>query len=325
MICVVMPCYKSRDQVLDVIARIGPEVEAIVAVDDACPQGTGELIQTQCKDPRVEVLFNASNLGVGGACVAGFRRALELGVRYIVKLDSDGQMDPAYIPRLVRPLRDGTADYAKGNRFYDLSYLRLMPRVRLFGNAGLSFLSKASSGYWDLMDPTNGYLAIHRSALALLPLEKIDQRFFFESDLLFRLNIIKAVARDVPMPAVYADEDSSLSVTDSLFRFFYLHMNRLGKRVFYNYFLRDFNIGSVNLVLGSALLGWGSLQGVTTYMANLAQGQVTPTGTIMIVSLQIILGFQMLLSFINYDTGQIPNKPLQLALSDPEPGDTPAV
>jgi hypothetical protein len=63
--------------------------------------------------------------------------------------------------------------------------LRAMPRVRLFGNSLLSLVSKFASGYWDIMDPTNGFTAVHRDALALLPLDKIDRGYFFESDMLF--------------------------------------------------------------------------------------------------------------------------------------------
>ena len=311
-----MPCYRSRAYVLEVLERVGENVSHILVVDDACPEQTGQYVAEHCQDPRIEVIFHPQNSGVGGATISGFLRALELGAQYIVKLDSDGQMDPRHIDKLVRPLQDGVADYSKGNRFYDLDYLKPMPLIRLIGNAGLSFMSKFSSGYWDLMDPTNGFIAIHRSVLELLPLDKIDRRYFFESDLLFRLNIVRAVVRDVPMASIYQDARSNLSVAESLFRFFGLHLVRGCKRIFYNYFLRDFNIGSINLLLGSVLMGWGLTEGMSTYLTNNALGQATPTGTIMIVMLEIIMGFQMLLSFINYDTSHIPSSALQQTLAE---------
>ena len=163
----VIPCYRVGGQVLDVIARIGPEVGRIFVVDDACPEHTGDLVERQCADARVRVVRHAENQGVGGAMLTGYRAALAAGADIVVKVDGDGQMDPALIPRFIAAAASqGQADYTKGNRFYDLESLRTMPRVRLFGNAMLSLVNKISSGYWDVMDPTNGYTAIHRTVLA---------------------------------------------------------------------------------------------------------------------------------------------------------------
>ena len=200
-VAVVIPCYRVRRYILDVIRGIGPDVSAIFVVDDACPEQTAALIRQECTDGRVKVLTHAENQGVGGAMITGYKAALADGADVVVKIDGDGQMDPALIPRLIQPIVGGDADYTKGNRFYDLAFLRAMPKARLFGNAMLSFVNKMASGYWDIMDPTNGYSAIHRTALATLPLEKLDRGYFFESDMLFRLYTIRAVVRDVPMPA----------------------------------------------------------------------------------------------------------------------------
>lgn len=198
-VAVVLPCYKSKKQVLDVIARIGQEAFLIVAVDDCCPMGTGTHIEQNCSDPRVVIVRNEVNRGVGGAVIRGYREALGRGADIVVKIDSDGQMDPAHLPRIVHPVAQGLADYTKGNRFFNIEDLKTMPAIRVFGNAGLSFLTKLSSGYWSVFDPTNGYTAIHRAALEMLPLDKIDNRFFFESDMLFRLYIAGAVVLDVPI------------------------------------------------------------------------------------------------------------------------------
>lgn len=72
---------------------------------------------------------------------------------------------------------------------------------RLFGNAVLSFMNKASSGYWRVFDPTNGYTAINAAALRRLPLGKLSTRYFFETDMLLWLNMIGTVVEDVPMEA----------------------------------------------------------------------------------------------------------------------------
>src|SRR5690606_32001950 len=150
-------------------------------------------------DPRVRVIRHASNLGVGGAVITGYQAAIADGMDILVKLDGDGQMDASLIPDFIEPIINGEADYTKGNRFFDLEELRSMPRIRLIGNAVLSFMTKFSSGYWNLFDPTNGFTALHADVARYLPLSKISKRYFFESDMLFRLNTLRAVVHDIPM------------------------------------------------------------------------------------------------------------------------------
>ena len=198
-IAVVVPCFRVRSQVLQVIGGIGLEVERIYAVDDFCPEQSGDLIEQQCTDPRVRVLRHAENQGVGGAMVTGYREALADGADIVVKIDGDGKMDPTMIDRLTNPIVAGVADYCKGNRFFDLERVLAVPRLRLFGNSIRSLINKISSGYWQIMDPTNGFTAIHRTALTALPLAKLDRGYFFQSDMLFRLYTIRAVVRDVPI------------------------------------------------------------------------------------------------------------------------------
>ena len=212
MIAAVIPCYRVKRHILGVLGAVPATVDRVYVVDDGCPDGSGDLVASQCGDSRVKVLRHATNQGVGAATLTGYRAALEDGATVIVRLDGDGQMDPALIPRLVRPIADGEADYAKGNRFFELEGLRAMPPLRLLGNSILSFASKLSSGYWNVFDPTNGFTAIHAAVLRQLPLDKLSPGWFFESDLLFRLGTIRAVVCDVPIPARYGDEESSLVV-----------------------------------------------------------------------------------------------------------------
>src|SRR5262249_27880450 len=171
MIAAVIPCFRVKRHILEVLAAVPPAVERIYVVDDACPEGTGDLVESAVLDPRVRVLRHVENQGVGAATLTGYRTALADGARVVVRLDADGQMDPALIPRLVAPILDGEADYAKGNRFFELEGLRAMPRLRLAGNSLLSFASKLSSGYWNVFDPTNGFTAIHAEVLRRVPLE----------------------------------------------------------------------------------------------------------------------------------------------------------
>ena len=313
-IAVAIPCFKVTQHVLKVIAAIGPEVEAIYAVDDACPDGSGRLIQAQCHDPRVRVLFNPENCGVGGAMVAAYVAAIADGMDIVVKIDGDGQMTPAILPLFVRPIVRGKADYTKGNRFYRPESLRGMPTVRLFGNAALSFLTKLSCGYWNVMDPTNGYTAIHTGVLRKLPLSKMEKRYFFETDILYHLNTIRAVVHDVPMDSVYADESSNLKVAKALPEFLFKHFLRLAKRYAYLYLLRDFNIGSLYSILGALLCLTGFVFGGIHWLHSISTGQPASSGTVMFAALPLIIGVQFLIAFLHYDVSNVPRDPLSADL-----------
>jgi dolichol-phosphate mannosyltransferase len=309
-IAVVIPCYRVARHILSVIDSIGPEVSLIVVVDDACPEKSGELVANECRDSRVVVEFLPKNLGVGGAVLAGYRRAIAGGAGVIVKLDGDGQMNAELIRQFVAPILSGEADYTKGNRFFDLESLRSMPLARLVGNAGLSFITKLSSGYWKVMDPTNGYTAIDARIAAVLPYEKIASRYFFESDMLFRLGTLQAAIVDIPMEAVYGDEKSSLRIRKVLFEFPLQHAIRFCKRIFYSYFLRDFNAASIELLIGVALTVSGVIFGGTNW-AHYSKLQVTaPTGTVLLATVQVIVGVQLLLSWITFDLNSSPTKPI---------------
>ncbi|MDE2407756.1 MAG: glycosyltransferase family 2 protein [Xanthomonadaceae bacterium] len=309
-VTVVIPCYKVSRHVLDLLDRIGPEVEAIVVVDDACPEGTGALVQAQCLDARVQVLFHAANQGVGGAVMTGYRHAIAAGADVIVKLDGDGQMDPALLGRFIAPILEGDADYTKGNRFHDLRNISRMPKLRLFGNAGLSFLNKLSTGYWDIFDPTNGYTAISAQVAVMLPLDRISQRYFFESDLLFRLGTFRAVVRDVPMDAQYGDEVSNLSIGKVLPEFLFKHVRNTGKRIFYNYYLRDLTAASLELLLGAMLLLFGVGYGSWHWWQSLATGKTAATGVIMLPAMTVLMGMQLLLAFLSQDIAGVPRRVL---------------
>ena len=323
-VAVVIPCYGVRSQILPLIRKIGPEVNWIIAVDDACPQNTGRFVRENCSDGRVTVLENDKNLGVGGAVLRGYTYALQLGADVIVKLDGDGQMDPHWIRYLIRPIIDGRADYSKGNRFFNVEGLHSMPKIRLLGNAALSFFSKISSGYWTIFDPTNGFTAISACTLALLPLNKISQRYFFESDLLFHLGMVRACVVDVPMTAMYGDEKSHLVVSKVIFHFLYEHLGNTCLRIFHNYFLRDFSLASIELVIGVSFMLFGMIFGGYHWIESMRTGATASTGTVMLAALPIILGLQLLISFLAFDIGSTPNMAIHQLLKDvqrPESGD----
>ena len=315
-IAVAIPCYKVRAHVLEVIAAVPSNVQRIYAVDDACPDGSGNYIERDCTDPRVRVLRHASNQGVGGAVITAYKAALADGMDIVVKIDGDGQMDPRLLPHFVRPIITGRADYTKGNRFFRPESVRDMPRVRLFGNAMLSFLTKLSCGYWQVMDPTNGYTAIHTSVMRELPLDKLEPRYFFETDMLFRLNTLRAVVRDIPMDAVYADEESNLRISKVLPEFFAKHLSRLVRRYVYSYLVRDFNIGTIYSLAGSALLLAGSIFGILHWVSSSAANHPATSGTVMLAAMPILVGIQLLIAFLQYDVSSVPVEPLSPELQE---------
>ena len=300
-IAVVIPCYKVSRHILKVISNIPQEVSTIILVDDQCPEKTGEFVAKNINDPRVTILINSINLGVGGATKAGYLEAIQRHADIIVKLDGDGQMNPEDIPKLTRVITDEKYNYAKGNRFFTIKNVKQMPIVRKFGNLVLSFMSKLSTGYYEIFDPNNGFTAIDSEYLTQLPLDDIDNRYFFESDMLYQLNLLGAKVSDIPLPAIYKDEHSSLNIWQSVIIFPKKHLINFIKRIIYTYYLRDFNIASVQLLVGTIFFWWGSALGLTTWLHNMKNGVSSATGTIMLVGILIITGVQLLLSFLNFD------------------------
>ncbi|MEM7728401.1 MAG: glycosyltransferase family 2 protein [Pseudomonadota bacterium] len=311
-IAVIVPCYKVLKHVDALFSSFGSDVHRIYAVDDQCPEETGAYIERHVDDPRVTVIYNPVNLGVGGAVLAGMEQARKDGCTIAVKIDGDGQMDPALITKFTKPIEAGLADFTKGNRFYDPKHLRLMPKGRLLGNAILSFVAKFSTGYWDIFDPTNGYLALDLRLLPFLDADKIEKRYFFETDLLFRAGLIRARVIDIPMVALYGDETSNLHFSKEAGRFMRGHLRNFFKRIGYDYFLRDFSIASLELLIGLACLAFGLIYGVWH------MGGDTPAsaGVVMLAALPTLTGVLLLLSFINYDVQKTPKTPLGLRLAD---------
>lgn len=304
---VVIPTFKAENHLKTVIEGLPDMIDHIIVVEDKCPRNSGKIAaEMQKTDKRIVVLYHEVNQGVGGAVITGYKKALELDCDIIVKMDSDDQMDPAYLPDLMRPVADGLAGYAKGNRFVDFKALRAMPGFRLFGNSVLSFLVKACSGYWNMMDPTNGYTAISKDDLQKINLEKIAKRFFFETDMLIRLNIYNTIVKDVPIPARYGDEKSTLSIRSTMLRFPYLLLKGLAKRFILKYLIYDFNMASVYILTGMPMLLWGIFYGLFKWVENTINHTATPTGTIMLAVLPLILGTQFVIAAINIDITSTP-------------------
>ena len=306
-LAVVIPAYRVAARVGDVIARVPPDVRHIIVVDDASPDDLQEVL-AQVSDPRLVVLRHPANRGVGGAMKTGFMKALDLGADIIVKVDGDGQMDPALIPQFVEPIVSGDADFTKGNRFDDLSVARQMPFIRRLGNLALSFWVKLASGYWHVFDPCNGYVAVRSRVVRRLNFDRLGERYFFEISLLCEAYFAKAVLQDIPMQPVYAGETSSLSPVGSITDFAPRLIQRSLYRMFMSYFMRDFNVVSVFLVAGIPSLIFGVAWSAYSWLQSSRLETPASTGTVMIGVLAIVLGFQLLLQTIVLDVGNEPKR-----------------
>ena len=311
LIGVVIPAFRASESIMKVLDGIGPEVSQIVVVDDACPERTADVVEANCSDDRVSVTRNPQNLGVGGATKVGYEVLLKNSeILYFVKLDADGQMDPRLIRELVAPLERIQSDYTKGNRFSRIEDLEQMPKLRLVGNSLLSLLAKFSSGYWDCTDPNNGFTAIRRGALEKFNLSRVANGWFFETDILFRLSILRAVVIDVPMAASYGSERSNLKEWKVAPLFLRGHLRNYVKRILYKYYLLEWNIASFELPLGLVLFWGGLARSLVLYSESIGASTPTPIGTIMVPALLLIFGFQLLLSALNHDVASPPRRPL---------------
>lgn len=314
-IAIVIPAYRVERDIQEVLRGIPRYIRHIIVVDDDSPDGTAGMVTAAAKkDKRIVLIRHEKNQGVGGAMLSGFRKALELGAQVAVKLDGDRQMDPAHLPKLIAPLVEGRADYAKGNRFRDFTSLRQMPLVRRIGNLGLSFLTKAATGYWNIFDPTNGYFAIRAETLAQLPFEKIDRGYFFETSMLSHLYLLGAHVMDVTIPARYGSETSHLSIRRVLFEFPVKLMGTFLRRIALKYYIYDFSIMSLYIITGIPLLLFGLIFGSLKWIEYASLGIPAPTGTVMLPTLSVILGIQIMLSAIEIDINAAPRQPLNMPL-----------
>jgi len=209
--CVILPAFNEGRHLATVVGRIPDWVDGIIVVDDASTDDTLKVAESLA-DPRVRVQHHEKNRGVGGAMVTGFRAALEAGYDVAIKMDADDQMDAEELPSLVRPIELGMAEYVKGNRFRRAGRPSAMPGRRWFGNVVLSFLTKVASGYWHVFDPQCGFIAITAPTLRRLKLDGMARDYFFENDMLVRLNVIDARVVDVDTSSLYGDETSTLRI-----------------------------------------------------------------------------------------------------------------
>jgi glycosyltransferase involved in cell wall biosynthesis len=307
VVAAVVPAYKEEAHIKTVITTMPDYVDHIIVVDDCSPDRTSdEALGTQ--DPRLTLIRHEVNKGVGGAVISGHRRAIALGADVAVVMAGDAQMDPRYLPNLLDAVTDGGYGFAKANRFFRIGSYEGMPRHRVFGNVVLSFITKFASGYWHLFDPQNGYTAVRTSVLSELPLERIANRYSFENDLLINLNIRQVSAVDVPIPALYGAEVSSIKLSRVVPELLGLFFMGFCRRVWYRYVLWSFSPIALLLAFGLVLTFVGAVAGVWIFL--MARGLAAPTaGTVLLSVTPLVLGTQMLVAALQLDIQESPDKP----------------
>lgn len=298
-IAVAIPCYKVEQHLEQVVSGLPPLIDIILLVDDCSPDGTPALVDRLADGSRIVAIHHPQNKGVGGAMKTAFRKAMEMEADVVVKLDGDGQMDASYIAPLVEALEG--ADFAKGNRLFNRQMLRRMPAIRRIGNMGVGFMVKAASGYWNVSDPVNGFFAIRTKTLRQMDLDRVANRYFFESSMLIEMHYTGAHISEVNMPAIYGDEHSNLSVGKTFFSFPPRLIAAWLRRLHLSYFVYDFNICSLYILVGLPSFLFGLIFGLCEWIHYASISSPSPTGTIMVAVLTFILGFQMLLAAAQYD------------------------
>jgi len=298
-IAVVVPAHNEELLVGTVVTSAPAFVDHVIVVDDASIDATSTAA-VAVPDARVEVHRLPENQGVGGAIVFGHKRALELGCDVSVVMAGDAQMDPAYLTQLIDPIADGEAGFTKANRFYGEGSFEGMPRHRVVGNIGLSFLTKAASGYWGLFDPQNGYTAIHRTALERLQLDRLAKRYEFENDLLIKLNVLRVPARDVPIPAVYGTEVSGLNVGRVAPRLLVMLWRGFWHRMWWKYVLQSFSAVALMFFTGLFLVAIGIGFSIFTLVNTLGPPIASP-GTVLLAVAPLLSGLHFLVSALQLD------------------------
>ena len=307
----IIPCYRGGQRTLELLDELlnTSLVDLIIVVDDQCPLQTGRYIQDaylKRYQDKIIVIFSSENLGVGGATKRGLELISDHDIDIAVKLDADGQMNIHLIPDLIKPIITGEADAVKGNRFTSLDNVVAMPKIRILGNLGLSFLNKLSTGYWELFDPTNGFIAFKASALKRVRLDKTDDRYFFESDLLFQCSLAQITFAQLPMSSIYGDEVSSLRPMREINRFAGKHLINFLKRLVYQYFILDFNAGSLDLLGGLLGLIVTTIFTTKIFLSGVLDKRFATAGESSLFTILSIITIQMFIAFLYYDSTQQP-------------------
>ena len=242
-VAVLIPAYNEATQIESVVKSLPSYVDHVVIVNDASTDNTADVVHAIGElDQRIVAIDLEKNRGVGGAMAVAYEWARDHGIDVAVRVDGDGQMDPDEMALLVEPIVAGTADYTKGNRLWDPAGWQRIPRIRLFGNAVLSLLTKIASGYWSVADSQSGYSAAGRFALERIQWAQMYGRYGQPNDLLVLANVADCRVADVPVTPIYGvGERSSMKIAKVVFTISTLLFRRFWWRLGRKYLLRDFH------------------------------------------------------------------------------------
>ncbi len=297
---VVVPAYNEELLIEETISGIPSYVDKIYVINDCSKDRTGEIID-QMSDPRVVPIHHKVNKGVGAAIINGYKHALEDEMDLVAVMAGDNQMDPAQLPRLLIPIIEGKADYTKGNRLLSKEMRKGMNTWRAFGNGILSLITKIGSGYWHITDPQNGYTVISKEALEALDLDSVYTYYGYCNDLLIKLNAYGLQTIDVPMPARYGRETSTIrygnyirKVAPMIFRGFLWRLKM-------KYVVFDFHPLVLFYIASMILLPVGFLFGLWILLQKLVfHGEVSTNYPLLDVFISL-MGMQLLLFAMFFD------------------------
>ncbi|MCI0487424.1 MAG: glycosyltransferase family 2 protein [Blastocatellia bacterium] len=208
-VAVVMPIHNEQEHLVRAISRVPPFVDTIVAIDDGSTDDTWERL-SQIDNGKLVRLRHETNRGVGAATKTGYRYLLEGPGDLIAVMDGDGQMDG----RDLGPLLDcaiAGADYVRGNRFLHRETIPRMPAGRYIGNLIFSWLTRRAAMLEIDLDAQCGYSVIRRSALRLLDLDRMYDRYGFPNEMVLAASRTGLAVESVPVRCVYGDEVSGIN------------------------------------------------------------------------------------------------------------------
>lgn len=174
---VIIPTYNEADNIGQVINLVmaQPTPISILVVDDNSTDGTADVVKAAMEEApdRVDLIERAGKLGLGTAYLRGFRYAMARDYTYICEMDADLSHDPDDLPRLIKVIRDGTADLAIGSRYVGGVRVINWPLSRLV----LSYTAGIYTRFITQMpirDVTAGFKCFHRRVLETLPLDRVN-------------------------------------------------------------------------------------------------------------------------------------------------------